>query len=96
MKGALTVTGAGLRKWYMKQKLQEQMKRLKSMPKWQRVTVGLLLVVGGTLGALPVLGFWMIPLGLALLAVDFAWARRANTNFRLWVRNLRARWKNRA
>jgi len=31
--------------------------------------VGLLLIVGGAFGFLPVLGFWMVPLGVLLLAV---------------------------
>jgi hypothetical protein len=35
-----------------------------------RVPAGLLLIVGGVFGFLPVLGFWMIPLGLILLARD--------------------------
>ena len=41
-----------------------------------RMALGGLLVVGGFLGFLPVLGFWMIPLGLAVLAVDFPPVRR--------------------
>ncbi len=41
-----------------------------------RVIVGCLLVVGGMLGFLPVLGFWMIPLGLVVLSVDFPVVRR--------------------
>lgn len=36
-----------------------------------RWTVGLLLIAGGMLGFLPVLGFWMIPLGVLLLASGF-------------------------
>lgn len=45
---------------------------------WLRKTIGMLLVVGGCLGFLPVLGYWMVPVGLALLAVDFPTARRLN------------------
>lgn len=42
-----------------------------------RKVVGFSLVVAGVLGAvLPVLGVWMIPLGLGLLALDYAWANR--------------------
>ncbi|HWV40401.1 hypothetical protein [Pseudorhodoplanes sp.] len=35
-----------------------------------RVPTASLLVVGGIFGFLPILGFWMLPLGLVLLAVD--------------------------
>jgi len=35
-----------------------------------RMPAGVALVLGGLLGFLPVLGFWMLPLGLLLLAVD--------------------------
>jgi hypothetical protein len=41
-----------------------------------RVAVGSGLIVGGCLGFLPVLGFWMVPLGLVVLSHDFAMARR--------------------
>ncbi len=40
------------------------------LPPVVRATLGLVLVVLGFLGFLPVLGFWMIPLGLALIATD--------------------------
>ena len=35
-----------------------------------RSFVGLLFTVGGILGFLPVVGFWMLPLGLAIIALD--------------------------
>jgi hypothetical protein len=60
--------------------------RLKAHPvRWVRVSAGSLLVFFGLLGFLPVVGFWMIPLGLVLLSVDFHWARRLR-------RNLEVRW----
>lgn len=37
---------------------------------WVRLPVALLLVAGGFLSFLPVLGMWMLPLGIMLLAVD--------------------------
>jgi hypothetical protein len=41
-----------------------------------RTLVALLLIIGGIAGiVLPVLGFWMVPLGLALLAVDVPFLR---------------------
>jgi hypothetical protein len=35
-----------------------------------RIPVGVALTVGGVFGFLPVLGFWMAPLGLAVIAQD--------------------------
>ena len=41
-----------------------------------RIVLGVLLCIGGLFGFLPILGFWMIPLGLIVLSVDLAPARR--------------------
>ena len=41
-----------------------------------RVTLGLVAVAGGIFGFLPVLGFWMLPLGLLILSIDFPPVRR--------------------
>jgi purine-cytosine permease-like protein len=41
-----------------------------------RVLLGLLLVIGGLLGFLPILGYWMLPLGLLILSIDFPPVRR--------------------
>jgi hypothetical protein len=38
--------------------------------RWIRIPVGCLMIVGGLLSFLPVLGIWMLPLGLVLLAYD--------------------------
>ena len=38
--------------------------------RWARIPAGLLLSVGGLLWFLPLLGLWMLPLGLLLLAED--------------------------
>ncbi|MGY3466517.1 hypothetical protein ACVW0I_003388 [Bradyrhizobium sp. LM6.11] len=43
---------------------------LKPSSRWVRIPSGALLIVGGVLSFLPVLGVWMLPLGLALLAED--------------------------
>jgi hypothetical protein len=45
-----------------------------------RIPIGLLLVVGGFLGFLPVLGFWMVPVGIAVLSVDIPAVRRFRRN----------------
>jgi len=38
--------------------------------RWLRIPAGLLLILGGLLSFLPILGIWMLPLGLLLLAED--------------------------
>jgi hypothetical protein len=35
-----------------------------------RIPLGVALTAGGVVGFLPILGFWMLPLGLAVLAQD--------------------------
>jgi hypothetical protein len=49
-----------------------------------RVTIGVLLILLGMLGFLPVLGFWMIPLGLLVLSYEFTWARRLRRRLTVW------------
>jgi hypothetical protein len=41
-----------------------------------RIPIALLLIVGGVAGFLPILGFWMIPLGLLFLAQDVTFLQR--------------------
>ena len=49
-----------------------------------RIGLGILLVAGGLLGFLPVLGFWMIPLGLLVLSVDLPVVRRWRRQLTVW------------
>jgi len=64
-----------------------------------RFPIALLLVCGGLLSFLPVLGIWMLPLGLLLLAVDLPVLRgpisaamiRGRRTAKLWWR----RWRDR-
>ena len=41
------------------------------LPPGVRTLVGTVLIIGGCLGFLPILGFWMIPTGAAILSLDF-------------------------
>lgn len=50
-----------------------------------RIALGSALVGGGILGFLPILGFWMIPLGLLVLSVDLIFVRR-------WRRRTTVKW----
>ena len=49
-----------------------------------RIILGVLLILLGTLGFLPILGVWMIPLGLVILSYDIAAARRLRRRFEVW------------
>jgi hypothetical protein len=49
-----------------------------------RIGLGILLVAFGLLGFLPVLGFWMIPLGLLILSVDLPVVRRWRRQLTVW------------
>jgi hypothetical protein len=51
-----------------------------------RIPLGILLVGFGLLGFLPVLGFWMLPLGIVVLAVDVPFVRH-------WFRGVRRRYR---
>jgi hypothetical protein len=42
---------------------------------WLRIPLAIALMLGGTLGFMPILGFWMLPLGLVLLAIDVPFMR---------------------
>ena len=61
------------------------------MPSIVRKVIGVLLLLGGLLWFLPILGIWMIPLGLLVLSVDFPWARRGYLSISLWIRKWRAK-----
>ncbi len=41
-----------------------------------RVGLGVLMIFGGIFSFLPVLGIWMLPLGLMILSIDFPPVRR--------------------
>ena len=49
--------------------------------RWLRIAIGFTLVVFGILGFLPVLGFWMIPLGFLVLSFELALFRRMRRRF---------------
>lgn len=53
-----------------------------------RIGLGFAFIVGGVLGFLPVLGFWMVPLGFLILSQDIPMARR-------WRRRMTVSWARR-
>jgi len=64
-----------------------------------RIILGFALILGGLLGFLPVLGFWMVPLGLLILAVDIPMARRlrrrGEIRFGRWLIRRHPKWARR-
>lgn len=76
----------------MKRRLDAKAKavlaRLRGWPRPLRLSAGVLLIAGGCLGFLPILGFWMVPLGLFILSVDSPVVRR-------WRRRLAVRFNRR-
>jgi len=59
---------------------------------WIRSPAGVLLTCGGILGFLPVFGFWMLPLGLALLADDLPPLRSARFQILNWIERRHPHW----
>jgi purine-cytosine permease-like protein len=56
-----------------------------------RIAIGMLLVILGILGFLPVLGFWMVPLGVLILSYEFAMVRRFRRRSVVWWERRRKR-----
>lgn len=55
----------------LKAKLRPILARIRrTVPRGLRFVVGILIIIGGIFGFLPVLGFWMIPLGIMVAAMD--------------------------
>ncbi len=52
--------------------------------RWIRIPAGLLLILGGIFSFLPVLGLWMLPLGLLLIARDIPILQKPVGRFTLW------------
>ena len=50
-----------------------------------RMGIGIVLILGGFLGFLPIFGFWMVPLGLIILSVDVPVVRRWRRQASVWI-----------
>jgi hypothetical protein len=48
----------------------------RTLPLGLRSALGVVLIGAGVVGFLPILGFWMLPLGLAFIALDIPPLRR--------------------
>lgn len=56
-----------------------------------RIASGSALILGGILGFLPVLGFWMVPSGLLVLSYDIPSVRRWRRRMAVWWHRRRGR-----
>jgi hypothetical protein len=65
---------------------------LKPSSRWVRLPAGVLLIVGGVLSFLPVLGIWMLPLGLALLAEEVPALRSLRSKVLDWIERRSPHW----
>jgi hypothetical protein len=64
----------------------------KPSSRWLRIPAAALLIVGGVLAFLPVLGLWMLPLGVVLIADDVAPLRRATGRILAWIERRHPHW----
>ena len=72
---------------------------LEGRMRYARIPIAVALIAGGLAGFLPVLGLWMLPLGLLLLAVDAPALRpmvsagfiRSRRTLRIWRRRYQRR-----
>jgi hypothetical protein len=60
--------------------------------RWVRIPTGLLLIIGGLLSILPILGLWMLQLGLVLLGEDIPPLRRGTGHVLAWIERRRPHW----
>lgn len=71
--------------------------------RWVRLPLAFLLIMGGIFSFLPVLGIWMLPLGLLLLALDLAFLQgpvnsaivHGTRKFSVWARARRDKRRDR-
>lgn len=88
------------REWQIELLIRRLPKRLQSPvrwlrqpgARWVRIPVGLLLIVGGVFSILPILGLWMLPLGLVLLAEDVKPLRSLTDRALAWIERRRPQW----
>jgi len=53
--------------------------------RWQRIPLACLFLLGGVFSFLPILGLWMLPVGLVLLAEDVPLLRAGVYRFVNWL-----------
>jgi hypothetical protein len=91
---------AGSDDWRMERLIDKLPTRLRSTvrsvrqpsARYLRVPTGIALTFGGLFGFLPVVGFWMLPLGLAVLADDLPPLRSLRSRILDWVERRHPDW----
>ena len=67
--------------------------------RWWRLLAAVLLIAGGIFSILPILGLWMLPLGLALMSDDVPWLKTPLEYSARWIerawRKARSEWRRR-
>lgn len=100
MPNLVRVTDADLHEWRIEQLIRHLPGRMQRMvrwlrrpsSRWARMPAGGLLMIGGCLAILPVLGLWMLPLGMVLLAEDVPMLHRLTGRSLAWLERRRPRW----
>jgi hypothetical protein len=100
MTNLIPVSDADLHEWRIEQLIRHLPPRMQRMvrwlrrpsSRWARIPAGVLLMIGGCLAILPVLGLWMLPLGMVLLAEDVPMLGRLTGRSLAWLERRRPRW----
>ena len=58
-----------------------------------RIPLGIVLILGGIFSFLPILGVWMLPLGLFLIALDLPFLQGPLNRVTLWAQRKWAGWQ---
>jgi hypothetical protein len=58
-----------------------------------RIPLAIILIFGGIFSFLPILGVWMLPLGLLMLAIDIPLLQRPSVRAALWIEAKWNQWR---
>ena len=61
---------------------------------WLRIPAGFLLIMGGPLSFLPILGLWMLPLGLMIIAEDLPFLQSPLVRIFQWTERKWKAWRS--
>lgn len=61
--------------------------------RWVRIPLGIVMILGGVFSFLPILGIWMLPLGLFLIALDLPFLQGPLNRLSFWAQRKWANWQ---